>query len=62
MVDGYEIFFVDETFFDGQDQIQTAWSPLKTNVIVPQTSRDRKRVGVIGAFSYNTGSSVIHIN
>ena len=38
--DGYELFFIDESFFFGHDRLKTAWSCRNNNLVIKEESKD----------------------
>ena len=58
---GYELFFIDESFFFGQDKLKTAWRNMKFNLIINEERKDQKKVGVMGAISAKSGQQLCHL-
>jgi hypothetical protein len=38
--EGYELFFIDESFFFGKDKLRTAWSCRNKNLVIKEESKD----------------------
>jgi transposase len=53
-----EIFQVDESLFDGQDAMRTAWSRPNSRLSIPQVSQHFQKVAVIAGISSITGKLI----
>ena len=59
--DKLEIFQIDESIFDGQDAIKTAWCLPNERLRIPQISKHHQKAAMIGAISSVSGKFIYQI-